>query len=150
MQSDVIEIDLGHDIARVELDSVERWSWTSPDAPMTTCALCKGSGKVTCEECDGKGIVECNLGHEHDCEECDEGKWTCEACDDNGETEDENAIVEIVIRYGTLWQCDVTTADGRVGSACVCDSPQDAFDAAAEDAERPRRKIQMFGKGRAA
>lgn len=29
----------------------------------------------TCEECTGAGYVECNLGHTHDCEECDgEGK----------------------------------------------------------------------------
>jgi RecJ-like exonuclease len=24
-----------------------------------------------CDECGGKGYLECDLGHDHDCEECD-------------------------------------------------------------------------------
>ena len=30
-----------------------------------------------CSHCDGQGYAECDLGHSHDCEECDgEGKTT--------------------------------------------------------------------------
>lgn len=24
-----------------------------------------------CEYCDGTGVVECDMGHEHDCEDCE-------------------------------------------------------------------------------
>lgn len=43
-----------------------------PTAPTKSCMKCRGFGKiVNCLECEGKGYRECDLGHEHDCEECD-------------------------------------------------------------------------------
>jgi hypothetical protein len=46
-----------------------------PNPPHVTniiCKACKGRQKVTiCSECEGEGYRECDLGHEHDCEDCD-------------------------------------------------------------------------------
>jgi hypothetical protein len=36
-----------------------------------------------CEFCDGKQLVTCNMGHQHDCEECDDGIETV-YCDEGG------------------------------------------------------------------
>lgn len=140
MHGDLIEIDTGDDVVDLKIDSIERWSWASRSKPTCACPDCKGTGKVACDECGGEGTVECNMGHEHDCEECDaDGKWECESCDD-GLVGDEEAPYEIVIRFDGLWQCDVTTFEGRTGCACGRDLPQDAYDAAIRDSERPRKK----------
>jgi hypothetical protein len=39
--------------------------------------------EIRCETCYGKGFDECNLGHEHDCEDCDgTGKTTADCYHD--------------------------------------------------------------------
>lgn len=43
-----------------------------PDVPMSVCRDCRGGGKVTsCRECGGEGELECDLGHDHECGDCD-------------------------------------------------------------------------------
>lgn len=56
------------------------------------CVECKGKGKVetiTCPDCKGDGTQECDLGHEHDCENCEgigtlRDAGTCEYCEGSG------------------------------------------------------------------
>jgi hypothetical protein len=69
-----------------------------PPIETKRCHVCKGEGKVVkCDDCDGQGFVECNLGHEHECEECGEQgvvsarhaedasrHMPCEECDGTG------------------------------------------------------------------
>lgn len=53
------------------------------------CPKCNGKEAKKCLTCHGDGIVECNLGHEHDCDDCDgegEKDW-CEECDGEGVVE---------------------------------------------------------------
>lgn len=43
-----------------------------PQVADLSCKACKRTGKVTlCETCGGEGYQECDLGHDHDCEDCD-------------------------------------------------------------------------------
>ncbi len=42
-----------------------------PDFGEKACENCEGSGRIViCSECNGEGVQECDMGHEHDCEEC--------------------------------------------------------------------------------
>lgn len=43
-----------------------------PQVANLPCKACRRTGKVTpCETCGGEGYQECDLGHDHDCEDCD-------------------------------------------------------------------------------
>ena len=43
-----------------------------PQVDEVRCKACRTTGKVTlCQTCAGEGYQECDLGHEHDCEDCD-------------------------------------------------------------------------------
>lgn len=62
--------------------AIQEWNDMPPIPP---CAKCSSTGiaKATCSECMGLGRVMCNLGHEHDCTDCDdEGlvEYPCPAC----------------------------------------------------------------------
>ena len=47
---------------------------------MFDCSKCAGTGRVACERCDGTRYIECDLGYEHDCSDCMDGKNDCEYC----------------------------------------------------------------------
>lgn len=52
-------------------DLVTEWR---PFTELPDCAECGNSGEVEeilCDTCHGAGSEECNLGHEHDCDDCD-------------------------------------------------------------------------------
>lgn len=53
-----------------------------PPPGQTRCEECEGKGKWSCLACGGCGTVECDLGHEHDCRDCDGNgaNTSCESC----------------------------------------------------------------------
>lgn len=55
-------------------------AWAGTDDGI--CPECHGKGrdKVRCTECRGAGELECDLGHLHDCEECDGSGYAGSAC----------------------------------------------------------------------
>jgi hypothetical protein len=71
---------------RVRFADLRAWVSTHgvlfEDLPERQCPECKGTQKIKCDECDGLGHVECNLGHDHDCEECIGGTVGCDECDE--------------------------------------------------------------------
>lgn len=73
----------------------------TPAFTVTRCLHCRGSGAVVqCIECDGEGTLECDLGHDHECEECqgegeqpatlieNEGSKPCDECGGEGRIPD--------------------------------------------------------------
>ena len=55
-----------------------------------TCRKCNGNKVVTCYDCRGTTKRKCNMGHEHDCITCKDGKVTCVMCASSGVTVERN------------------------------------------------------------
>lgn len=52
----------------------QEWPESFPDCP--TCGQLGYVTRFECPICDGTGYQECDLGHEHDCDECQGNGWT--------------------------------------------------------------------------
>lgn len=99
--------DTSDGVRRVNVDAVLKGfelasDWQAPPE-LEPCGMCAGAGvvklpkrpcpcggKSTCRECGGKGYRVCNLGHEHDCDECDGTGHACDDCGDTGVLEAED------------------------------------------------------------
>jgi hypothetical protein len=102
-----VDIDLGYPMdtndhypERIipDRDAMVRQAEIPEVAPnLEACWHCSGAGKVSkepCEECDGEGDVECDMGHTHECVDCngtgidpDSEEGQCPECNGTGNVE---------------------------------------------------------------
>jgi len=65
--------------------------YTLPDVGLPStreCESCYGTGQLTeCERCSGYGFLCCDMGHDHECPDCDEG-WVSIDEDENQPCDD--------------------------------------------------------------
>ncbi len=88
-----------------------------PSLGVKSCETCEGSGRVvTCNHCAGEGVQECDMGHEHECEECDgdgefqfrdgrdnpESARPCEDCEGKGTSVDAHDGLKTPVLIGDI------------------------------------------------
>lgn len=70
---------LSPESAETTVEALREFCGTYPH-PLPFCVKCCNRGLALCAECKGIGEMECDLGHKHDCEECDGSGATDAPC----------------------------------------------------------------------
>lgn len=63
--------EVGLTRATAEPVGLREGHWVKDERRTDLCEWCAGGGKSPCSECESSWVRECDLGYEHDCQDCD-------------------------------------------------------------------------------
>lgn len=102
--------------------------------PVSNCAECGGTGKANCKHCRGQVEHRCACGHDHECDNCMDGKVTCRCYVEFGNHHVATWLSEKIRALpGVQWGVDPDDPGDRIffrfdqgGSGCVMPLRQDS------------------------
>lgn len=104
----------------IDLQDFKQWLGKPESATKCDCKMRK------CPKCNGKGTIKCNLGEEHECDECDGGaEFYCDKCVDGWIKPKPRyiGIFDVVINGNVLAQYLENLCDGHVIVSCNGEKP---------------------------